>query len=736
MANVSQIKLPNGTAYDIKDTISGYITDAGVTKVKGNAETTYRTGQVNLTPANIGAVNKAGDTMTGKLTLPENLYTDNYTTGALDLKNSNIQGVNGIYTADLADNAQEGFHFYRDSTHVDSLYARNGELFFTPNRQLGTNGTPERIYSIPSYQVGTTDISMMPLIDRARANRLAFLPASQIIIEQTVDGGTTWTSAGVTDATKAALFSNLENGNVTLPRINGARSTLCGIRITFTAMKYNVPNGTAETKKYNYWNKNYVTGQERYSTLSRFWFWIGSNGDTMRIQAYRANGENPNNWDTIFSTDFGASGWSGSDWISFADNTFGGGTTQTYNYWNYRITFFSRLTDGKTEFTQTSEQSVYGIRGYGPNVWVTPNNLMNRDHIYSFNANQETTFPAKVTAPTFAGNLSGTADKAKKIIDANNNSSEITIEYSSSGISSASWFPAFSGYAIKPISAANVCSSIGALASSEKGAANGVVPLNASSKIDSTYLPSYVDDVLEYNGTANFPSTGEAGKIYVDTSTNKTYRWGGSSYTEISQGSIVSVSRSLTSGTKSATITVNGTGYDIYSTNNDDTKNTAGSTNTSSKIFLIGATSQAANPQTYSHDTAYVGTDGKLYSASKVVLVGGSNAASSVSITPSTTAVYSMTSAGSVTAGTKASFTRGTFSQGTLPTMTWAMDSTDTKKLNITFSQGTLPTHAADSFTANTPTAVTLPGRSSAINAWTGYSAATAAAQIFTGVTA
>lgn len=168
----------------------------------------------------------------------------------------------------------------------------------------------------------------------------------------------------------------------------------------------------------------------------------------------------------------------------------------------------------------------------------------------------------------------------------------------------------------------------------------------------------------------------------------------------------------------------------------NDTKNTAGSTNTSSKIFLIGATSQAANPQTYSHDTAYVGTDGKLYSASKVVLVGGSNAASTVTITPTTTDVYSMTSAGSVTAGTKASFTRGTFSQGTLPAMTWAMDTTDTKKLNITFSQGTLPTHAADSFTANTPTAVTLPGRSSAIKAWTGYSAATAAAQAFTGVTA
>ena len=37
-----------------------------------------------------------------------------------------------------------------------------------------------------------------------------------------------------------------------------------------------------------------------------------------------------------------------------------------------------------------------------------------------------------------------------------------------------------------------------------------------------------------------------------------------------------------------------------------DTKNTAGSTDTSSKIFLIGATSQAANPQTYSDDQCYV----------------------------------------------------------------------------------------------------------------------------------
>ena len=53
-------------------------------------------------------------------------------------------------------------------------------------------------------------------------------------------------------------------------------------------------------------------------------------------------------------------------------------------------------------------------------------------------------------------------------------------------------------------------------------------------KVPSTQLPSFVDDVLDYSALANFPTTGEAGKIYVATDTNKTYRWSGSAYVEIS----------------------------------------------------------------------------------------------------------------------------------------------------------------------------------------------------------
>ena len=58
-------------------------------------------------------------------------------------------------------------------------------------------------------------------------------------------------------------------------------------------------------------------------------------------------------------------------------------------------------------------------------------------------------------------------------------------------------------------------------------------------------LPAYVDDVLEFANKTAFPSTGESGKIYVAQDINKTYRWGGTAYVEISP--------SLALGTTSST---------------------------------------------------------------------------------------------------------------------------------------------------------------------------------------
>ena len=85
---------------------------------------------------------------------------------------------------------------------------------------------------------------------------------------------------------------------------------------------------------------------------------------------------------------------------------------------------------------------------------------------------------------------------------------------------------------------------VGAIATSLKGASNGVAELDSNGKVPSTQLPSYVDDVVEgvlYEGRFYTDEehtteiTGETGKIYIDYVTNKTYRWSGTAFVEISE---------------------------------------------------------------------------------------------------------------------------------------------------------------------------------------------------------
>ena len=72
------------------------------------------------------------------------------------------------------------------------------------------------------------------------------------------------------------------------------------------------------------------------------------------------------------------------------------------------------------------------------------------------------------------------------------------------------------------------------LDTSLKGAANGVAELDANGKVLTSQLPSFVDDVIEAENFAVLPNEGETGKIYVTLDDNKTYRWSGSTYVEIS----------------------------------------------------------------------------------------------------------------------------------------------------------------------------------------------------------
>lgn len=82
---------------------------------------------------------------------------------------------------------------------------------------------------------------------------------------------------------------------------------------------------------------------------------------------------------------------------------------------------------------------------------------------------------------------------------------------------------------------------------SQKGSANGVPETDANNIILTQHLPSYVDDVIDgtYVNTTTFKNlsgttlTPENGKIYIDTTTNKSYRWSGSVYVLLTGGIVL-----------------------------------------------------------------------------------------------------------------------------------------------------------------------------------------------------
>lgn len=171
---------------------------------------------------------------------------------------------------------------------------------------------------------------------------------------------------------------------------------------------------------------------------------------------------------------------------------------------------------------------------------------------------------------------------------------------------------------------------------------SGLSASKLTGTIPSANLPSYVDDVVEGATTSDFPETGEAGKIYVATSTNKTYRWSGSGYVEISA--------SLALGTTSSTAfrgdygntayqhaTAKGSAFasGLYKiTTNAQGHVTAATAVTKSDITALGIPGQDTNT-TYS--AATTSTAGLMSAADKTKLDGIASGANRYTLPAATT---------------------------------------------------------------------------------------------------
>ena len=140
------------------------------------------------------------------------------------------------------------------------------------------------------------------------------------------------------------------------------------------------------------------------------------------------------------------------------------------------------------------------------------------------------------------------------------------------------------------ITVPTTASDVGAIPTTQKGVASGVAELDSTGKVPSSQLPSYVDDTIEgylYNGHWYSDAehtqevVGETGKIYVELSTNKTYRWSGTTFVEISE--------SLALGETSSTAYRGDRGATAYSHATDANKVSSA---TATGLYKVGATAE------------------------------------------------------------------------------------------------------------------------------------------------
>lgn len=160
-------KLSGSTSQYLRGDGTWATVQAGVTGVKGNAETAYRTGNVNLTPANIGAAAAShthdylplgGGTLTGNLSSRQIAPSANnsYTLGTSSLKWSNVYAT--TFTGDLTGNASTATTATNATTasKVNQTLTLSGDV--TGSVSLNATGTRTMTTNIAASTVGFAEL--------------------------------------------------------------------------------------------------------------------------------------------------------------------------------------------------------------------------------------------------------------------------------------------------------------------------------------------------------------------------------------------------------------------------------------------------------------------------------------------------------------------------------------------------------------------------------------------------
>lgn len=198
------------------------------------------------------------------------------------------------------------------------------------------------------------------------ANRLSFMPANDISVDYSTDGGTTWTDYGASDASKQSHVTTGLGCDFYLGKKTTGQLKSDKLRITITA-----------------------TAGATYFSLKKILVQVSTNG----AQTAFVNVEVQKNGSGVWTQkgQYPVSGWFGWNSIPLVA-AFGGADTQTNNIRKIRLTYSISGPMGGYE-TRTAFKAM-ALAMHGENSWSSVNALAAFGHLYGWDAEQNAFFPA------------------------------------------------------------------------------------------------------------------------------------------------------------------------------------------------------------------------------------------------------------------------------------------------------------------------------------------------------
>ena len=498
--------------------------------VKGSAETEYRTGNINITKANIGlgnVENKSSQTIRSEITKADVTAALGYTPPTQDTNTTYENATTNV----------SGLMSGSDKYKLDNI-----EDGAQKNTILGVKGSAETDYRTGYVNIYKDDIGLAYVDNTADVNK-SVKSAGQLTTARNING---------------VAFDGTKNITITA---NPTTTTLTNedLNSIKTPGLYNAGGGNTTANK--------PSGIDAYGL---FVYKTASGYVTQEMSCGN------NNAMMRYIRQFTSSSWSAWTQMKYTDTTYTGENGVTVSG--------TKISNSGVRSVATGDNNgTIKVNTNGTEANVSVKGLANAAY-----KGVDTSIAAASTStnlPTSAAVASFVEGKGYKTTDNNTTYTFATgdangqIKVTPSGGSAQN--VSVKGLGSLAYKSSLAASDVGAIASTAKGAANGVAELDANGKVPTAQLPSYVDDVLEYSAKSSFPTTGETGKIYIDQATNKTYRWSGSAYAEISA--------SLALGTTSSTAYRGDYGNTAYTHATDSSRLTTAKT---SGLYKVASTAQ------------------------------------------------------------------------------------------------------------------------------------------------